>query len=93
MASYGYDARSCAEKAHPIFVANNWVWGLDPEHVPSVDEIEDAIKFLIKTCEEEIVPAGKTNRCETGRLFAEVEEDDGSIKVGIVTTLGWVNED
>lgn len=40
------DLRALAAMVHPLFVANNWRYGVANSHVPTVEDIASTLRFL-----------------------------------------------
>lgn len=65
------DKAACA--ASPVFVANGWTWGFDPnEHIPTAVEIAAGFKRLLST-----VQGKDLTGSECGRLMVQKNTELG----------------
>ena len=79
--------RKVAEKIHPIFERMEWEWG--GGHIPSVRDIEDKIRELIRHLDV------KASSVSSGRIFVErVTNPHASpyYEVGVYVSMGELEE-
>lgn len=82
-------ARSAAEIAHPVFVAQSWTWWDTEPNVPTVDELTRHITNLL--CEAE---TRKSLSVSSGRIIVfgiENEKGPRDYEVAIEVDSGWIN--
>jgi hypothetical protein len=70
-------------EAAPIFAQHNWMWKIDLPHVPSADEITEALLVLMDTLDAQ--PATVTHT-STGRIRVERLGEDWTVSLEALTT-------
>lgn len=68
-----------AERAHPIFVANDWKYGFNNPEVPSPERLAVTIRSLVRAVMK--VPGPGVSSC-SGRFFV-VRDNQGEIEIGL----------